>query len=88
MMEALLGLLTGGPSTIFAGLAAALAAAVGIYVKGRSDAKKAESLRRVKAGLDAAVEQLEMHREADEILRTNVALSDAEARAKAKRDVR
>lgn len=48
----------------------------------------AESLKQSKAVIDAKVDELEMHREATEIERDNVALSDAEARAKAKRVVR
>lgn len=58
------------------------------YLKGRSDAKKAESLKRVQANLDAAIDQLEMHREADAIERANTALADEEARRKAGRIIK
>lgn len=47
-----------------------------------------ESIKRVKANLDAKVDELEMNREATNIERANAALSDIEARAKAKRVVR
>lgn len=46
-----------------------------------------ESLKRVQANVNAKDEQLEMHREATKIERDNAALSDTEARAKAKRVV-
>ena len=54
-------------------------------VKASTDA---ESLKHSKAAIDAKVDELEMHREATQIERDNAALSDAAARAKAKRVVR
>ena len=42
-----------------------------------------QSRKQIKANLDAALDQLEMHREADQIERDNAALNEAEARRKA-----
>lgn len=49
--------------------------------------RNAESLKHVKAEVDAKIDELEMHREATDIERLNTALSDADARAKAKRRI-
>lgn len=55
MIETILGLLTGGTSWItaaFAGLLAALAGGIGLYVKGRSDAKTKAKAEAEKARAD------------------------------------
>ncbi len=81
-MDFLLSLFTGG-NTIFAGLIAALAGAVVLYFKGRSDgAAKAEN-KSLKGKVAAKEEQLEMHREANEAELQAGALTDEEARKEA-----
>ena len=87
MRELFFSLLS-GPNPLLAGLAAALAIIIAAFFKGRSNGVKAESLKRVKADLDSKIDQLEMHREATHIERNNAALSEAEARLKAKRVIR
>lgn len=63
----------------------AVAAAFGIYTKGRSDAKAKADAKNLKRAVEAKDEQLEMRREADEADRRARALSDEEARKEAER---
>lgn len=63
--------------------AGAMAAAFGIYAKGRSDAKAKAETKSLKRTVAAKDEQLEMNREATKAERDAAALSEAKAREEA-----
>ncbi len=84
-MSDLIAILFTNPTGALVGIGAFIAAAIAAFFKIRSGGAKAERAKQMKAQLAAKEDQLEMHREADAILRGNAALSDAEARAKAGR---
>lgn len=77
-MDTILSLFTGG-NGLFAGLIAAVVAALGLYFKGRGDgAAKAEN-KALRGQVAAKEEQLEMNREATDAEKSVKALSDEES---------
>ena len=86
-MSILLSLIS-NPTALLAALGALITLVAGAFFKSHSNGVKSERFKSIKANLDSKIDQLEMHREATAIERDNAALSDAEARAKAKRVLR
>jgi len=82
MIKSILGI---DPVAIGAALLALIAMIGGIFFRGVKAGKDSQKAKLAKAQLKSAEDQLEMHRDADEIERQNAALADERAREKAKR---
>lgn len=82
-MYELLTFLAGKAGTYIVGAALVVGAFVATYVRGRLSGASLERAKQDQARLDAAEEQLEMHREATEAERKAAGMTDDEARAEA-----
>lgn len=82
-MTAILTLLASKAGTYFIGAAVVIGAFVATYVKGRLSGANRERAKQDQAKLDAAEDQLEMHREATEAERKAAGMTDDEARTEA-----